>query len=84
MVKHKSTHELLKLKNVGNATYQDLLLLGVNSIHELANAQADNLYIRLEKMTGRSHDPCVWDVFAAIIHEAKISSNPPAKVSIVF
>lgn len=70
-MKNKKAHELLQLKNVGNATYQDLMLLGIQSIHELANAEPDELYIRLQKITGHAHDPCVWDVFAAIIHEAR-------------
>lgn len=64
-------HELLTLKNVGKATFQDLQLLGINSIAELAKAEADELYLRLQQITKQQHDPCVWDVFAAIIHEAK-------------
>jgi hypothetical protein len=67
----KINSELLTLMNVGTATCQDLYLLGITSINELANACADELYIRLQKITGKSHDPCVWDVFAAAINEAQ-------------
>jgi nucleotidyltransferase/DNA polymerase involved in DNA repair len=66
---HKN-HELLTLMNVGQATYQDFILLGIHSIAELATASADELYIRLQEITGQPHDPCVWDVFASAIHEA--------------
>jgi nucleotidyltransferase/DNA polymerase involved in DNA repair len=63
--------QLLKLMNLGKATYKDLELLGISSVAELALADPDELYKRLQQLTGMYHDPCVWDVFAAIIHEAK-------------
>lgn len=69
--------ELLKLKNVGKATYQDLLKLGIHSIAKLAQADPDELYLRLQEITGHQQDPCVWDVFAAIIHEAQTGIRQP-------
>lgn len=63
--------------NVGEATYKDLQLLEVNSIQQLANACADELYLRLQQITGQSHDPCVWDVFAAAINEACTGQKQP-------
>jgi nucleotidyltransferase/DNA polymerase involved in DNA repair len=70
-------NELLTLMNVGPATYKDLEILGISSIEQLSKADPDELYSRLQHMTGRSHDPCVWDVFAAIIHEAKTGEKTP-------
>jgi hypothetical protein len=64
-------HELLILKNVGRATYKDLIALKVYSIKQLAKEDPDELYLRLQKITGKRQDPCVLDTFAAIIHEAK-------------
>lgn len=75
MKKYKSRHELLNLMNVGQATYEDFKILGINSIKELACADPDELYIRLQKTTARKHDPCVWDVFAAAIHEARTGTK---------
>ena len=63
--------------NVGTATYKDLQLLEINSIQQLADACADELYIRLQRITGRAHDPCVWDVFAAAITEARTGKKQP-------
>lgn len=71
------TNELLRLKNVGPATYEDLKLLEIHSINELAQADPDELYKRIQIITGKPHDPCVWDVFAAIIHEAKTGIKQP-------
>ncbi len=64
-------HELLNLENVGPATLKDFEVLKIHSIEQLAQADADELYVRLQKLTKTKHDPCVWDVFAAAIHEAQ-------------
>ena len=70
-------HELLTLQNVGKATLEDLQLLGIHTIQQLANADPDELFYRLEKITDKRQNPCVWDVFAAIIHEAKTGEKTP-------
>lgn len=63
--------KLSDLKNVGKATLGDLEILGIRSVEDLAEQDATDLFQKLEKETGKRQDPCVWDVFAAIIHEAK-------------
>ena len=62
---------LTSLRNVGPATLQDLHILGITTVDQLAHANSEELYERLQKLTGTKHDPCVLDVFAAIIHEAR-------------
>jgi len=69
--------ELLSLMNVGRATLKDLQLLGINKIDQLKNQTPDQLYENLQQITGIKHDPCVWDVFAAIIYEAKTGEKLP-------
>jgi Pathogenicity locus len=61
---------LRDLKNVGKATLEDLTLLGIRSVEELALQDATFLFQELERRTRHRQDPCVWDVFASIIHEA--------------
>lgn len=73
----KTKSELLNLKNVGPATYKDLQLLGINTLEELKQETPDRLYQELQKLTGTKQDPCVWDVFAAIIHEAQTGEKLP-------
>ncbi len=51
--------------------------LGIHSIAELAQADPDKLYLRIQEITGHHQDPCVWDVFAAIIHEAQTGIQQP-------
>lgn len=62
---------LPSLRNVGPATLKDLELLGITTVEQLAQANPDELYQRLQHITKQRHDPCVWDVFAAIVHEAR-------------
>ncbi len=62
--------KLSDLKNVGKATLGDLHLLGIQTVEELAKQDPTHLFHEMEKRTGAKQDPCVWDVFAAIIHEA--------------
>jgi hypothetical protein len=75
--KSNPKRELRLLMNVGPATEKDLALLGITTIEQLAKADPDELYERLQKITGQRHDPCVWDVFAAIIHEASTGEKMP-------
>ncbi len=58
------------LRSVGKATLADLALLEIDSLEELAHQDATFLFQELERRTNHRQDPCVWDVFAAIIHEA--------------
>lgn len=69
--------ELLTLANIGPAMCQDLVDLGIHTIHELAKADPDELYLRLQRVTGTKQDPCVWDVFAAAIYEACTGEKHP-------
>lgn len=71
------TQELLTLQNVGKATLKDLELLGISNIQQLAQADPDELFNRLGVLTKQTQNPCVWDVFAAIIHEAKTGKKTP-------
>ena len=69
--------KLLDLKNVGKATLRDLELLGITTIIQLQDQTPDHLYAELQKITGIKQDSCVWDVFAAIIHQAKTGEKLP-------
>lgn len=68
---HKDKSELLQLSNIGPAMVCDLHLCGVYTIADLKDKDPTCLYETLCLLTEKRHDPCVWDVFAAAIHEAK-------------
>jgi hypothetical protein len=69
--------QLQGLPNVGPATAEDLVRLGVRSLGQLAHADPVALYRRLCEMDGARHDPCVRDVFAAAVHAARTGSDTP-------
>jgi hypothetical protein len=72
---HYVDRQLRDLRNVGKATLADLHLLGIETVARLAREEPSKLFRRLERTTGQRRDPCVWDVFAAIIHEAKTGES---------
>jgi hypothetical protein len=65
------TRRLRDLRNVGPAACKDFALLEITTVAELAQQTADDLFMRLQMLSGTRQDPCVWDVFAASIHEAR-------------
>lgn len=69
--KSKSKNELYSLNGVGPSVFQRLEMLGITTIAQLAQADAEAMYIALEKITGERQHPCLWDVFASIVHEAR-------------
>lgn len=68
---------LRDLKNIGKAMLADLYLLGIYDVATLANCDPTALFQRLEKITDSRQDPCVWNVFAAAIHEARTGEPTP-------
>lgn len=69
--------ELQALRNIGPAMARDFALLGIRSCAQLARADADRLFLKLQRLTRQRHDPCVWDTFAAAIHQAKTGEALP-------
>lgn len=65
------TKRLRDLKNVGKAALKDFEILGIHSLEDLKTQDPTHLFNELERKTKARHDPCVWDVFAAAIHEAQ-------------
>lgn len=68
---------LRALMNVGPAIERDLKGLGIRSIADLATAEAGELFQRLERQSRKRVDPCVYDTFRAIIHEARTGEKTP-------
>jgi hypothetical protein len=61
----------MKLRNVGPSIRADLKLIGITTVAQVSISDPDHLYLELQRVTGTRQDPCVWDVFAAAIHQAK-------------
>jgi hypothetical protein len=67
----RRTERLSDLRNVGPAAVADLAVLGIETVAQLRTRDPDALVAELEARTLARHDPCVRDVFAAAIHQAR-------------
>lgn len=74
--RHRTEHPLAGLRSVGPATRRDLALLGVHDMAALAAADPQELYNRLNAVTGVRIDPCVLDVFACAVAQARDPALP--------
>lgn len=59
--------KLEDLPNVGKATAANLRLLGIEHAEQLIGKDPLILYLRLCELTGQRHDPCMLDVFIAVV-----------------
>lgn len=69
--------QLGDLANVGPATLADLKLLGIRTVPQLARRDPMAMYRSLCRRTGVRHDPCVIDVFMAVVHQARGGKPTP-------
>jgi hypothetical protein len=68
---HLFPAKLADLRNIGPAGLGDFAVLGVETVAHLQTCEPGTLYLDLQRLTGKRQDPCVYDVFAAAIHQAK-------------
>ena len=68
--------QLKDLTGVGPATLEDLALLGVHSVTQLAEQNGTELYERLCSVTGVQHDVCCLDVFRCAVAQARDPELP--------
>jgi Pathogenicity locus len=62
---------LSQLRNIGPAGLSDFAVLGIESVAQLSTCEPGRLFLDLQRLTGKRQDPCVYDVFAAAVHQAK-------------
>jgi hypothetical protein len=62
---------LQQIPNVGPKMGGALLKLGVTRLEDTAGKDPDEMYYELCAIDAKRHDPCVRDVFAAVISYAK-------------
>jgi len=55
------------IPNVGRATAEDFIAIGIESPEQLAGQDPFELYQQLNRVTGTRQDPCVLDVFMAAV-----------------
>jgi hypothetical protein len=63
----QTVSELTDLPNIGKAIASDLHSIGIHHPQDLIGKDAYKLHDELCRVTGTKHDPCVIDVFLAVI-----------------
>lgn len=58
--------QLTDLPNIGKACATDLRLLGIETPVQLLGRNPYEMYQMLNRLTGKTHDPCMLDVFISI------------------
>ena len=71
--------QLGDLISIGPAMLRDFELLRIRSVTQLALQSPENLYAKLNRLTGRRQDPCVLDTFCAAVAQAKNPRLPAEK-----
>ena len=66
---------LREIPNVGTKMAATLLKLGVAQLQDAAGRDPDEMYEELCSLDAKRHDPCVRDVFAAVVSQAE--GHPP-------
>jgi hypothetical protein len=67
---------LRDLRGVGKSIEGNFKSLGIHTVAQLARANGDRLYQRLNDMTGVRQDPCVLDTFRCAVAQAKDPALP--------
>ena len=63
----KTVSQLEELPNIGKAIAGDLRLVGIQQPRDMIGKDPYQLYDDLCNATGEKHDPCVLDVFLAVV-----------------
>jgi hypothetical protein len=58
---------LEEIPNIGPAIADDLRALGIEKPSQLRGQDATELYLRLCRLSGARHDPCLLDTFIAAV-----------------
>jgi nucleotidyltransferase/DNA polymerase involved in DNA repair len=72
--------ELQKIPSIGKACAIDLWNIGIRSIGDLENENPKELYLKLNKTTGVTHDICMLYTFRCAVYFASTKNPDPQKL----
>ena len=72
----QETRTLAQLRSIGPAMLEDFERLGIGTVAQLKQKNAQKLYDQLCRITGQKQDICVLDVFECAIAQAKDPDLP--------
>jgi hypothetical protein len=76
-VRGASKDELESLPGIGPSLARDLRSLGVRRVSDLTRRDPEQLYLRLNALTGQRQDPCVLYAFRCAVYAARTPRPVP-------
>lgn len=67
----ESVHAFGRLANAGHATVEDLLVMGIFTLDDLARGDPDEMYREICRIDGVEHPMHVRDVYASLVDQAR-------------
>lgn len=77
MASRSTTDPLQQIPGIGPSLASDLRLLGYQGVAELADADPEEMYARLDDLTGTHQDPCVLYTFRCAVYYARTPIPEP-------
>lgn len=65
------------MPNIGRAMAEDLIRLGVRKIADLKERDPVDMYLKISRLDGVRHDPCVLDTFMSAVDFARTGRAVP-------
>lgn len=75
-----SVKQLTLIPGVGRSIADDLIQMGITSVADLKNKDAEKLYKQSNRQCGVVQDPCVLYVFRCAIYFASNKKHDPEKL----
>lgn len=73
----KNVDELQSIPGIGKSLAKDLRLIGIQQVADLKASDPEQLYRKLEKITGTHQDRCVLYTFRCAIYFASKKQHDP-------
>lgn len=79
--KYKTLKELQKIPSIGKACALDLWNIGIRKPSDLQNKNPLELYLRLNAITGQTHDICMLYTFRCAVYFASEKTHETQKLN---
>ncbi len=80
MNKAQVLKELQKIPSIGKACALDMWNIGIRDIAGLKNQNPQELYLKLNEVTGTTHDICMLYTFRCAVYFASTKTPDPKKL----
>ena len=81
-LKHKTLIELQKIPSIGKACALDLWNIGIRKQSDLKDKNPLELYLRLNEITGQTHDICMLYTFRCAFYFASEKPHEAQKLNL--